>query len=161
MHRYGEPRFVKLEFSERGGLSYSQMHAYYEWIRIKSADGTVPLYLPWGKVAFEVLHPSLLRVYNHRERDGLKLPDIVASAFFKAVDIYDTGQNDPAFAKLLAPRMASSPMTKQIGGYGVKLWPSWGKLEAIGVPETQVAILRDYGYPSNYWWQATYLPDNF
>jgi hypothetical protein len=161
MRRYREPRYMKLEFSERGGLSYSQMHAYYEWIRIKSAGGTVPLFLPWGKVAFEVLHPSLMRVYNHRQRDGLKLPDIVASAFFKAVDVYDTGKNDPTFARLLAPRMAASPVTKQVGGYGVKLWPSWSKLKKIGVPEAQVAIFREFGYPSNYWWQANYLPEDF
>jgi hypothetical protein len=158
--RYGEPRYMKLEFSERGGLSYSQMHAYYEWIRIKSAGGTVPLYLPWGKVAFEVLHPSLMRIYNHRERDGLKLPDIVASAFFKAVDVYDTGANDPTFARLLGPRMAASPETCQIGGYGVKLWPSWTNLKRIGVPRSQLTIFEDFGYPSNYWWQAKDLPED-
>jgi hypothetical protein len=157
--RYGEPRFMKIEFSERGGLSYSQMHAYYEWIRLKSAGGAVPLYLPWGKVAFEVLHPSLMRVYNHRERDGLKLPDIVASAFFKAVDVHDTGANDPAFARLLGPRMAASPVTGQKGGYGVKLWPSWTKLKSLEVPRSQLSIFEDFGYPSDYWWQANFLPD--
>lgn len=157
--RYGSPRYMKLEFSERGGLSYSQMHAYYEWIRLKSAGGTIPLHVPWGKVAFEVLHPSLMRVYNHRERDGLKLPDIVASAFFKAVDVYDTGANDPQFARLLSPRMAASPMTDQKGGYGVKLWPSWSRLKDIGVPRSQLSIFEDFGYPTNYWWQANFLPD--
>ena len=151
--RYGEPRYVKLEYSERGGLSYSQMHAYYEWIRMKSANGRVPLYLPWGKVAFDVLHQDLMRVYNHKERDGLKLPDIVASAFFKAADVYDTGQCDPQFAKALAPRMAKAPDTGQIGGYGVKLWPSWTKLNNFNVPHHQREIFRYYGYPRNYWWQ--------
>jgi hypothetical protein len=152
--RYGSPQLVKLEYSERGGLSYSQMHAYYEWIKLKSASGKIPLYLPWGKVAFEVIHQDLMRVYNHRERDGLKLPDIVASAFFKAVDVYDTGACDPAFAKLLAPRMAASPDTGQVGGYGVKLMPNWRTLNTYRVPEEQREIFRFYGYPSNYWWQV-------
>src|SRR5690606_11139357 len=39
MRRYGGPRYVKLEFSQRGGLRYSQMRAYYDWIRMKGANG--------------------------------------------------------------------------------------------------------------------------
>lgn len=152
--RYKEPKYVKLEYSERGGLSYSQMSAYYEWLRLKSAGGTIPLYLPWGKIAFEVIHRDLMRVYNHTERDGMKLPDIVASAFFKAVDACDTGACDPSFAKLLKPRMARAPNTKQIGGYGVKLMPNWRTLNFYNVPNTQREILRFYGYPSDYWWQG-------
>ncbi|HEV2603075.1 MAG TPA: DUF3800 domain-containing protein [Microvirga sp.] len=152
--RYGEPKRVKLEFSERGGLRYSQMKAYYEWINLKSVGGKVPLYLPWGKIAFEVLHRDLMYVYNHLERDGLKLPDIAASAFFKAVDVHDTRQCDPTFAKLLEPRMARAPHTGQIGGYGVKLMPNWRTLDKYKVPEEQRAILRFYGYPKDYWWQV-------
>lgn len=153
--RYGEPKFVKLEFSERGGLSYSQMHAYYEWIRMKSSNGRVPLYLPWGRVEFDVLHRDLLRVYNHKERAGLKIADIAASAFFKAIDVYDTRARDAQFAKALAPRMAKSPDTGQIGGYGVKLWPSWTKLtKEVGVPRSQLEIFSHFGYPRDYWWQV-------
>lgn len=153
--RYNEAKYVKLEFSQRGGLSYSQMHAYYEWIRMKSANGRVPLYLPWGRVEFDVLHPALFRVYNHNERAGLKLADIAASAFFKAIDIYDTKNRDAQFAKALAPRMAHAPNAKQIGGYGVKLWPSWTKLtKEVGVPRDQLEIFSHFGYPSNYWWQV-------
>lgn len=158
MKRYGEPKFVKLEYSARGGLSYSQMQAYYEWINIKSVGGTVPLYLPWGHVEFSVLHKNLMKVYNHKERDGLKLPDIVASSFFKAVDIHDTGNCDPTFAELLRPRMAKAPGTNQIAGYGVKLMPNWQTLNKFGVPEQQRKILRYYGYPENSWWQKSVEP---
>lgn len=152
--RYGGPRFVKLEFSQRGGLRYSQMHAYYEWIRMKSVSGRVPLYLPWGRVEFDVLHRDLFKVYNHNERAGLKLADIVASAFFKAIDIHDTRNRDAQFAKALASRMAKAPNTGQIGGYGVKLWPSWSKLKELGVPRDQLEIFSHFGYPSDYWWQV-------
>ena len=48
---------------------------------MQSSGGKLPLYLPLGKVHFEVLHRDLMRVYNHTERAGLKMPDIVASAF--------------------------------------------------------------------------------
>ena len=149
--RYGEPKRVKLEFSERGGLRYSQMQAYYEWINLKSIGGKIPLYLPWGTVDFRVLSLDLMRVYNHRERAGLKLPDIVASAFFKGVDVHDTREVDPQFAKLLRPKMATAD-TGQIAGYGVKLMPNWRTLDKFKVPETQRELLRFYGYP-NQWWQ--------
>lgn len=155
--RYGEPKYVKIEYSERGGLSYSKMHAYYEWMRVQSISGKRPLFLPWGKLCFEVLHPDLLYVYPHKDRAGLKLSDIVASSYFKAVDIYDTRYCDPSYAKLLAPRMAKSPDTGQIGGYGVKLLPNWSGLKKYNVQEKQKEIFRYYGYPRDYWWQENYV----
>lgn len=158
MKRYGETRRVKLEYSERGGLRYSQMHAYYEWLRIKSASGKVALFVPFGDFQYSVLHPDLMRVYNHAERDGLKLPDIVASAFFKAVDVHQTRACDPTFAKPLMPKMARSPDTHQIAGFGVKLLPNWRTLDRFGVREEQRTILRHFGYPNDQWWQKVVEP---
>lgn len=158
LKRYGESRKVKLEYSERGGLRYSQMHAYYEWLKIKSAAGKVSLFVPFGDFQYSVLHPDLMRVYNHATRDGLKLPDIVASAFFKAVDIYQTRECDPAFAKLLTSRMARAPDTGQIAGFGVKLMPSWKTLDRFNVLEEQRTILRHFGYPHDQWWQKVVEP---
>lgn len=157
--RYGEPRHVKLEYSERGGLRYSQMQAYYEWIRLKSSSGAIPLFLPWGRLRFEVLHHELFNVFRHELRDGLKLADIAASAFFKAVDVHDTGACNPEFAKLLTPRMAAAPATNQIGGYGVKLLPKWKTLNDFDVPSNQRVILRHFGYPSNYWFDKEFAVD--
>jgi hypothetical protein len=158
LKRYGEPRLVKLEYSERGGLPYSQMHAYYEWIKMKSAGGSEPLYIPWGNLKWSVMHKDLLTVYNHKERDGLKLPDIAASAFFKAVDVHDTGACDPSFAQLLQPVMARSPIENMVCGYGVKLLPNWKTLDHYEVPADQRAILRFYGYPGKQWWQKVVDP---
>lgn len=158
MARYGESRKVKLEYSERGGLRYSQMRAYYEWLKVKSASGKVALFVPFGDFQYSVLHPDLMRVYNHAERDGLKLPDIVASAFFKAVDVHQTKACDSTFAKLLTPRMARAPGTDLIAGYGVKLLPNWRTLDTFRVPEEQRAILRHFGYPRRQWWQKVVDP---
>jgi len=99
-----------------------------------------------------------MRVYNHAERDGLKLPDIVASAFFKAVDVLQTGKCDATFAKLLTPRMARAPDSGQIAGYGVKLMPNWRTLDKFNVPDEQRIILRHFGYPYNQWWQRMVDP---
>lgn len=158
LKRYGQSRKVKLEYSERGGLRYSQMHAYYEWLKVKSASGKVSLFVPFGDFQYSVLHPDLMRVYNHASRDGLKLPDIVASAFFKAVDIHQTKECDPSFAKILKPRMARAPSTGQVAGFGVKLLPNWKTLDRFNVPEEQRTILRYYGYPHDQWWQKVVEP---
>ena len=156
--RYGESRFVKLEYSQRGGLRYSQMNAYYQWLKMKTAGGKIPPFVPFGDFQYSVLHPDLMRVYNHAERDGLKLPDIVASAFFKAVDVLQTGKCDATFAKLLTPRMARAPDSGQIAGYGVKLMPNWRTLDKFNVPDEQRIILRHFGYPYNQWWQRMVDP---
>ncbi len=147
MAEFGEPRKLRVEYSARGGIRYSQMSAYYEWMKLKKHNP----YLPWGKIYFEVMHSDLLKVYPHLEREGLQLADVVASAFFKACDKHDTGACDPSFAKLLKPRMAREPdrlKGGQIAGYGVKLMPS---MRVAKLDQDQADIFKFYGYPGQWW----------
>jgi len=148
-------KLLKIEYSERGGLSYSQMGAYYEWLKMKSAANN--LFLPMGDLRWEVMNKNLLEVYRHETRAGLQLADIVASAFFKACDYCDTGMCDPQFAQLLSPRMARIPdaVTGQVAGYGVKLMPSWRK---AGLSSEQQKIFRYYGYPKQWWAPGSFSP---
>ena len=146
---FGEPRFLKIEYSERGGMSYAQLNAYYDWLKLKSIGDN--LFLPLGDLHWDVMHRSLLEVHNHNARAGLQLADVVASAFFKASDLYDTGEVDPEFAKLLSPRMARDPNRTQgnVTGYGVKLMPRWSTANLLA---EQQEIYRFYGYPGKQWW---------
>jgi hypothetical protein len=139
---------LRIEYSERGGLSYSQMKAYYAWLKWKS-DASAN-FLSSGDLKWPVMDASLLKVYNHKQRAGLQLADIVASSFFKAMDVYDTKECDPQFAKALHPRMAHYRDTKDglISGYGLKLLPSFKRLTLL--PE-QTEIFRYYGYPKEWW----------
>lgn len=145
---HGEVKKLRIEYSERGGLSYSQMTAYYEWLRMKSDAAN--LYLPLGDLSWEVMHRDLLKVYHHAARPGLQLADIVASSFFKACDVYDTGGCDHQFAMILRDRMARDLKLgfNYISGYGVKLLPSLP--EAKLLPE-QREIFQWYGYPRQWW----------
>jgi hypothetical protein len=149
--KHGEVRRVKLVYSERGGLRYSQMHAYYEWINMKSVGGKVPLFIPWGHVDFRCLHRDLFSVYPHTELAALKMPDIVSSAFFRAVDTLDVPARDATYAKLLKPRMAAEPNSGLISGYGVKLIPNMRTLDHYNVPQDKREIFRFYGYPKQWW----------
>ncbi len=152
---FGLVRKLKVEYSNRGGLSYAQMSAYYDWLRMKSSGKN--LYLPLGDLSWSVMHRDLLEVHNHQDRAGLQLADIVAGAFFKACDVFDTGNCDPVFAKLLEPKMARYPDTSdgQISGYGVKLMPNWRKAQ---LRNDQQEVFRFYGYPRQWWAPAS--PDS-
>jgi hypothetical protein len=108
--KFGESRFIKLEYSNRGGLSDAQMGAYYTWLGLRSSAGR--LFLPLGDLCWDVMHPTLLTVFEHNSRAGLHLADAASSASFKAMDKYDTGGCDPEFAKLLHPRMGRIPDTR-------------------------------------------------
>ena len=145
---YGTTQRVKLVFSERGGLSYSQLNAYYQWLSYKGENQVLKL----GNVEYDTIHMRLLEVHNHKGHDGLKLPDIVASAFFKACDVHDTGACDPSFAAALRPRMARWPDDRDgsIAGYGVKLMPGLSRISGK-VRREQLDVFRQYGYPAQWW----------
>jgi len=141
----GGQRLVKLIFSERGGLSYPQMNAYFDWLRSKGENQ----FLRAGTLAFETFDRRLMEIRNHASDDGLKLPDIVASAFFKAADIHNTRQCDPRFALALRERMGRWPFVDgQIAGYGVKLMPGW---KPRNVQAEQLEVFERYGYPDQWW----------
>lgn len=151
LEQHGEVKKVRLEFSERGGLTYSALNTYFEWLKMKSSGGQ--MFLPLGDLAWETMHRDLLHIYPHKQRAGLQLADAVASAFFKSCDWLDTGACDPTFAKLLGDRMCRAPDNQggEISGFSVKLMPAFRK--AALLPQ-QAAIFTHYGYPRQ-WWAPT------
>jgi hypothetical protein len=146
--RFGAPRLLKIVYSERGGISYEQMNAYYTWLKFKDVAGTQVLAL--GELTWTVMDRRLLEVAAHNDRAGLHFADTVASAFFKACDFRDTGECDPQFAKLLEPRMGRFPdiLDGGIAGYGVKIMPSF---RGARLTRDQEKIFKFYGYPRQWW----------
>lgn len=145
---YQEPRKLRIEYSERGGLSYGQMNAYQQILKMRSRTGN--MYLPQGDLWWDVMADDLMRVYNHSQRSGLQLSDIAASAFFAACDKHHTGGCRPQFAQLLEPKMARANDLRRglIAGYGLKLMPSLTKAR---LDADQEVIFRSYGYPREWW----------
>lgn len=157
LKRFNEIRRVKIVYSRAGGLSYPQMAAYYEWIKDKSRANNQ--YLKMGDLVYETMHSHLLEVRIDRLVPGLQLADIVASAYFKACDKYDTGGCNSSYAKLLTNRMGACPDEKRgvIPGYGVKLLPG---LRNAKLDVDQQDIFRHFGYPSQ-WWDKKRVPDPY
>lgn len=147
--RYGQSEKLKISFSNRGGLSYSQMKVYFDWLRMKSSANA--LFLPLGDLRWDVMERELVDISPSHERGGLQLADIAASAFFKACDKFDTGACDPRFAKILKSRVAFTNDVdgyRIYSGYGVKLMPSFKMANLL--PE-QKEIFEFFGYPRQWW----------
>jgi hypothetical protein len=145
MERYGEPRKVKLEFSENKSLSYEEIAVYFDLLKIHNVAGTQTV--KTDDVEWRVMARDLVERHPHNTRAGLQMADVVASAFFKGSDIYDTNGCDPSFARILEPRMARKPdkVGGEIAWYGVKLMP-WTLKRAKLPTALQESLYRFYGY---------------
>ncbi|WP_040677576.1 DUF3800 domain-containing protein [Rhizobium mesoamericanum] len=140
-------RHVKFVFSQTGGHSYSQTAAYHELLRYQSRGKKIMLDR-WAP-KWEVMHWSLVEHYPHFKRAGLQLADVVASAFYHAVDNLDTGPCNISYARALHPRVAFTS-AGEWRDYGVVLQPTpdW----SADITEDQKEIFRFYGYDFMRWW---------
>lgn len=145
---FGEIKKLKIVFAKRGGFSYSQLGAYFEWLKLKSSGNA--LVLPLGDLEWSVMDRNFMFVAQPINEPGLQLADVVAGAFFKGCDVYDTKSCDPKFAELLRQRIARWPDTNcgQISGYGIKLMPAWRKAR---LRQDQQKIFHSFGYPQQWW----------
>jgi hypothetical protein len=137
---YGEPRLVKVIFSRRDGHSYGHTFAYNEMLKLQARAGTTVL--SKRTIRWEVMNYSLLSNEPPRSVAGLQLADIVASAFYQAVDVLPPTLWNPDNARLLKPRVAISQ-----GSYencGVTFAP-WNYYEAELLPQ-QIDIFEFYGF---------------
>lgn len=146
--KYREPKRMKIIFSERSGLRIGQVGAYYQWIKQQSLNDN--LWIPWGDVEWETIHPLLIDKDFHKNSAGLKLPDAFANSFFSACDNKQSGPCAPEAARRLKPVLARFPSkeTGRYSGYGVKLLPTWSKAKLTA---DQQQIFRFYGYPLQLW----------
>jgi hypothetical protein len=144
MRDWNETRTVRLIISTRGGMSYGQLRAYLYWIREQSKSGK--LYLSQGDLDWSVVNIDDIHPFDHSQRAGLQIADAVASAFYEAVECWPRAC-EPAFAKLLKPRMARSD-TGQILEYGIKPMPA---LRKARLNLAQREIFEFYGFPPTKW----------
>lgn len=140
LRKYGEPRRVKVVFSRRLGHSYGHAFAYQEILKGQSRAGTT--FLNKRTVRWEVMHYDLLDNAPHDSNPGLQMADIVAAAFYQAVDILPPTIFDPRSAQLLSPRMAR--LKGSVENYGLAFMP-WKYYEAGLTPE-QIDIFEFYGF---------------
>ena len=146
--KYGEPKKLLIGFSTSGRLSYSQMNAYYSWLKTKSQG--LGHFLPLGDLRWEVMDRELLFDSPHKSKAGLQLADIVAYSFYKSFNTNSKGVCDTSLALALKDRMAHS-LGKNNNlkyGFSLKLMPNMVK---ANLTNEQKKIFISYGHPKQWW----------
>jgi hypothetical protein len=145
LQRFGEKRFVKIIFSERGGHSYRHTETYQELLSIQGQKGS--LFLDKRSVDWGVIHWKLMEAVSHKTSAGCQLADIVTSAFFQAADANRprswTTQNAEALNPIMAVEIKNE--SSYWADYGVTLMP-WSQVDRRKLSDNQKRIFRFYGY---------------
>jgi hypothetical protein len=110
--------FVRIVFSERGGLRYDRFRAYMERLRGDPAKYST-------NAAWEHLDPNLIVSEPHDDANASHLAaDYLASSIGTALERRDQGVFDDRFARLWADRFYHSNGRRM--GNGFKVWPDAG-----------------------------------
>jgi len=112
---------VKLYFSNRASMGYSDMQDYLDLIRL---DSRVQIHWP-------VLTPLQIQPLPHARRDGLQVADAVVSSWFNAFEPTPQNVTEPRYAREVLPR--AYRRFGRLRSYGLKLFPG----------ETETRILAD------------------
>lgn len=136
-------RSLQLEFSRRRDLRKSDFQNYFARLW---AQGEKP-YLNKRTIDWSVFDFKQVEFYDHHSRPGLQFSDVVASAFFQAVNVHPQGYCDPRFASALKPRMYA-PVRRTAMDEGFIVWPH--RLDRIHLTEEQKVIFRLFGFPEKF-----------
>ena len=140
-----EKQKLRIIFSRRTDLKYKDFEDYLWKLRWQSYFGE--LVLDTGDLIWSVIDFDEIGVLDHAAKAGLQLADIVAGAYFQAVETNRPDDCDPSFASALSPTMARDRYGRIIG-FGIKTMPD---LLAMGLTDEQKAIFEFYGQKE---WQA-------
>ncbi len=139
---------LRIIFSRRGGLKYADFDRYLTKLYWQSRLGS--LVLRYKDIKWSVIDWEEIRVLDHKERAGLQLADVIAGAFYQAVELHrGSGEVDcdPSCAQLLKPLIASRP-TGWVLGYGLKTMPIPA---AMNLTASQKVLFEFYGFPQTGW----------
>ena len=136
---------LRIIFSRRGDLTYKDFTDYL-WKMYYERGNQVLGYkeLDWSVIDFDEIY-----AHDHGDKAGLQLADVVAGAFFQAVELNRGGQVecDPSYAKLLKPLMNHNGKRWYLG-FGVKPMPMLFEME---LTDPQKQIFTIYGANAKSW----------
>jgi hypothetical protein len=138
---------LRVIFSRRGGLIY-QDFADYLWKLYWQRDSN-ELVLNLRQITWSVIDHNEVFVYDHSRFAGLQLADVVAAAFFQAVEQHrgEVVACDPSSAKLLKPIMHFKGFGWYLG-VGLKAMPS---LHEMNLSAPQRELFNFYGAKEKDW----------
>lgn len=122
---------LKIVFSRRGGMSYSNFRDYLTLLKSNGFNGT--------NIHWPVIDIPNIDAQDHSKRAGLQLSDIIASAFTAALEPDVYGNCESRYAETLKPIVYSR--NGNFLSYGVKLIP---KINQNTLSEEQTKFLELY-----------------
>jgi hypothetical protein len=137
---------LRIIFSRRGRLRYSEFDKYFRRIRGQSYAGA--LHVSQGDLRWDLIDFEEVRVFDHDERAGLQLADIGASAFFQALERNRPADCIPDYAYLLKPVVARRNRWSKAFGFGLKTMPD---THMMGLSTQQQQIFEQFGYDREGW----------
>lgn len=138
---------LRIVFSRRGGLTYGHFKDYLELLHYQSVNNK--LRLAAGDIKWSMIDTREILVVDHAGMAGLQLADVVAGAFYEAVERHrgSIESCDPSCAKILQPIIAQGA-TGDVIGYGIKTMPDLWKMD---LHSEQKAIFEHFGYSPTGW----------
>lgn len=137
---------LRIIFSQRGRLDqYAELDEYLTHIYWQSRFGMLYLKdfdLDWSFIDFDEI-----LVLPHAQRAGLQLADLIAGAFFQAVERDRPDECDPECALLFKPILAKDKY-KRFLGYGLKTMPD---LHDMNLVPPQRELFERLGYNPEGW----------
>jgi hypothetical protein len=136
---------LRIIFSRRGDLTYKHFTDYLLKMYYDQGDQVLGYKeLDWSVIDFDEIY-----AHDHGDRAGLQLADVIAGAFFQAVEINRGAQAecDPSYAKLLKPLMHHNGNRWHLG-FGVKPMPT---LPEMNLTEPQKRLFNAYGANAKSW----------
>lgn len=116
---YGEVRSIKVIFSRRKDISYSQTGAYL--LKLKTEQRDRGYFNNKGKIDWSVLDVFDIDSRKHKDEVGLQIADCAASAIYRSIDETWFGDVKSIYLEVLSKkfaRLGTSPRD-----YGFKLLP--------------------------------------
>jgi hypothetical protein len=138
---------LRIEFSRRKDLKYSEFTDYMTKLWLQGRERA---FLNKRLPRWSVVDLKQTLQYDHQTRAGLQIADVVASAFYQAVNRDNVAECVSDYAELLRPRIWSKGSVSSIWlDEGFTVWPF--SLRGSRLTEPQKRIFRFYGYPDDRW----------
>ena len=139
---HGKPKKVKIIYRERSNHSYAQTNAYFELLKYQHRSGST--FLRTRVIDFDVIDRRLMMHQPHESNGGLQMADILASAFYQAVDTSKITSWTTRYAKALKPVMATK--WGRVAYTGVVLQPTPPKAAKLTADQKRIFEFYDYRF---------------
>jgi len=126
---------ILLIFSNRSGMSYNELKAYFSFLQLKSEVEDIRI--EWQHIDFD-----LIKAFPPGKLEGLQLADAVAGAFYNAFEDRIPAKHETEYGQILKNKVYRHK--GDFWGYGLKIVP----------PEMHYQVEND---PKFEWLQQAYI----